>query len=76
MAGTDLPTAARVLERVRSHVEAHPFTSDQGAPIRVTVSVGCAQRHPDEEELSTLVARISDRLLQAKNGGRNQVCAS
>jgi two-component system, cell cycle response regulator len=76
MAGTDREAAARVLERVRATIEDHPFTSDKGDAIAVTVSVGCAQRRPNEEELGTLVARVSDRLLKAKNGGRNQVCSS
>lgn len=76
MAGTDRDTAAKVMERVRSQIEGHAFESTEGAPIAVTVSVGCAQRRPEEEDLSTLVARVSDRLLRAKNGGRNRVCSA
>ena len=29
-------------ERVRAHIESHPFPSPEGPPIRLTVSIGLA----------------------------------
>jgi diguanylate cyclase (GGDEF)-like protein len=70
---TDPPSAAMVSERVRQHVEHHPFEFE-GKRLHVTVSVGLAgMPHPDIKVAEDLVARADKALYEAKNGGRNRV---
>ncbi len=61
-----------VLERLREAVGARPFTGTDGQEIPITVSIG-AVRVGDQEEVETLLERVSDHLLAAKRGGRNRV---
>ncbi len=74
LADTDLAAARPILERIRRTVEQHRVESVGGEPVGVTVSVGAAQQAPDED-LEALLSRVSDRLLEAKRGGRNQIRA-
>jgi diguanylate cyclase (GGDEF)-like protein len=67
---TDLAHAARVGERIRAAVERGSF----GIPARVTVSVGAAQRGPDEAAEAT-IGRADTWLYEAKETGRNRVVA-
>ena len=74
LAGTDLQTARGVLERVRAAVASHPFSVGTDAdPLEITVSAGVVQRNEDAD-LTALLERVSQRLLEAKRGGRNRVC--
>jgi diguanylate cyclase (GGDEF)-like protein len=68
------PAAALVLERVREAIARHPFHDGRGEAFSVTVSAGVAELQPGET-LSELWQRLSDKLLVAKNGGRNRVAA-
>ena len=38
-----------------------------------TVSMGATQRHKDDESVRDMLERVSDRLLEAKRGGRDRV---
>ncbi len=80
LAGTDLAAARPILERVRRTVEELRVESGSGEAVAVTVSIGGAEasrrRRADGtqgEDLEALLSRVSDRLLEAKRGGRNQV---
>ncbi len=73
LADTDLATAQPILERVRRTVEGYRIESATGLPVAVTVSIGAAQQAAEDEELESLLSRVSDRLLEAKRRGRNQV---
>lgn len=69
----DLSGAMLLAERIRSTLEKRQFTTSAGVRS-VTVSIGCAvSRHDDTHE--TLFARVDDALYQAKNSGRNRICA-
>lgn len=74
--GADGPTTAVVAERLRSSVDATPF-SCEGCRASVTVSVGCATRdeQPDAT-LDQLVASADRAMYVAKRGGRNAVALS
>ncbi len=72
-AGTELATARPILERVRRAVEQFRIESGSGELVAVTVSIGGAQQASDGEDLEALLSRVSERLLEAKRGGRNQV---
>ena len=75
LAGTPLAMAVPVLERVRLMVEQHTFATETGDPVRITVSLGAVERSAEDQDLAALVERSSDRLLDAKRGGRNRVCS-
>ena len=67
--------AIPIAERLRSLVEAQPFTYD-GRDYAVTVSIGVATT-TGEEALTPgeLLCRADERLYQAKRDGRNRVAA-
>jgi two-component system cell cycle response regulator len=76
MRGTRLEDAAVVLERIRRAIAEATFSNDQGEPFQMSVSVGAdARREEPEETLEALLRRVSQRLLEAKRGGRDRVCA-
>ncbi len=68
---TDAAGAARLAEKLRTHLEGAQI----GSVGRVTASFGVAEMRP-EDSLHTMIHRADDALYAAKNGGRNQVqCA-
>lgn len=75
MPDTALPVAERVVERLRRSVEEFAFTATSDAPIPLTISAGVAELKNGEESLADLLERVSERLLVAKNSGRNRVAA-
>ncbi len=64
--------AALVIERVRSAVANHRFRSTKGQPLTVTVSAGVVAVEPNETS-TQLWDRVSGKVLEAKQAGRNQV---
>lgn len=71
--GADLAAAAEVGERVRARVAAEPVRA-AGAPLAVTVSVGCAALAPGEDG-AALLARADAKLYEAKRAGRDRVAS-
>jgi len=70
---TSLEGAQQLAEILRQRVEQHPFQF-QNEPIAVTISMGAALL--TEEMTGTDVVTAADvKLYEAKNGGRNRVCA-
>jgi diguanylate cyclase (GGDEF)-like protein len=67
-----LADAREALDRVRTAVAAAAFATTSGAPLAITVSIGCAELEPTDT-LASLIERASARLLDAKGTGRNQV---
>jgi len=65
--------ALALAERIRICVENHAFMSD-AAEWRVTLSGGVAE-HQAGEPLDAMFARADEMLYQAKEQGRNRVCA-
>lgn len=70
---TDLPSAARMGEELRTLVAAHSFVAEN-KEVRVTISIGAATlsgaiAHPD-----ALYRSADEMLYQAKRSGRNRVC--
>jgi diguanylate cyclase (GGDEF)-like protein len=72
LTNTALDEAEPVLERIRTAVEGHEIEGTQGQRVKVTVSIGAAERNT-KEEVEALVERASDKLLAAKRSGRNTV---
>jgi diguanylate cyclase (GGDEF)-like protein len=71
---TVLAGAQELGERLRQTVEAHEFVFQQDR-IKVTISVGCAQLTDDLRNAGELLKRSDEKLYEAKNSGRNRVCA-
>jgi diguanylate cyclase (GGDEF)-like protein len=66
---------AELADRMRTAVASTSVDTAAG-PIRVTVSIGIAERHPDDAELGALLGRADQALYRAKQAGRNRVVAA
>ena len=74
---TDLTEAVEVAERLREKVAAARVPQEGGGlPLRFTVSIGVASLSSTEDNLDVLLSAADQALYQAKNGGRNRVCAA
>ena len=71
---TPLAGAVELGERLRQQIAEHAFVFQQDR-IRVTVSGGCALFAEGDKAATDLLQRADEKLYQAKNGGRNRVCA-
>jgi diguanylate cyclase (GGDEF)-like protein len=67
-----LGQAMIVAERVRSAVERSPVLATTGA-LKVTVSIGAAQRSPTDSDWASVLAASDAALYRAKDAGRNCV---
>jgi diguanylate cyclase (GGDEF)-like protein len=76
----DLAGGAQAAHRVRSAVEAHPFTrTDENGgsvTVRLTVSLGVSVFPTHGATLESLVAAADAALYRAKESGRNRVCVA
>jgi len=71
--GASRSAAYTAAERLRAHIASHPVDIP-GGPIRVTVSVGVATKHPDvDTDRSNLMTAADNALYEAKRGGRDRV---
>jgi diguanylate cyclase (GGDEF)-like protein len=70
---TDLEGARLLAERLRLAAAAQPFQVPR--ILRVTCSLGVAQRTYEDRDAGTLLARADRALYAAKRAGRNQVMA-
>ena len=79
---TDTATSFQVAERIRAAIENTPLTielDDEVTPIthKLTVSIGVSS-YPgklDNDDWHKLVERADNKLYEAKQNGRNQVCS-
>ena len=75
LADTALAGAIVAAERLRHAVEAMAVAAEDGTPLRVTVSIGAAERGREEAAPEELLRRADTALYTSKNGGRNKVTA-
>ncbi len=69
--------ACRVAEKLRKLIEKHKFEFEDSQPNgKITISAGVATFPEDGQDFDNLVAAADRRLYQAKQDGRNQVCAA
>lgn len=69
---TDLNGALQVAERIRQDLEQTVITTQDGASIQVTISIGLCLFTPPES-LDQLINRADQALYAAKHGGRNRI---
>jgi len=67
---TSLKQSKTLAEKLRQTVASHDF----GLGRQITVSIGCAVNHPDDHP-DQFIHRADQALYEAKNTGRNKVCA-
>ncbi|WP_439576169.1 PleD family two-component system response regulator [Phreatobacter sp.] len=74
MPDTDAGVASIVAERIRSRVAGEPFAVQKGEnALDITVSIGMAQRLPEDGGADALFRRADQALYRAKRDGRNRV---
>lgn len=74
MPETDLRGALALAEELRAAIAAQVIDV-AGGPLRVTVSIGCAQYGPEDADPAAFFARCDEKLYAAKSSGRNRVCS-
>ena len=72
---TGIADAAMVAERIRRSVAALVLPVADGRELRFTVSIGVVQWHAGDADLDALFKRADRKLYQAKDEGRDRVCA-
>jgi diguanylate cyclase (GGDEF)-like protein len=70
---TALAGAEEFSERIRHLVEASPLSVPGAEALRITVSIGVAQWHPEEADFDAVMRRADQALYEAKSAGRNRV---
>ena len=73
---TDLTHALQVAERIRAAVAGLQFSTDAGASVRPTVSVGVAMLTTESTTFDGLLAQADNAMYRAKRSGKNRVDAT
>ena len=73
LSGASPALAMEICERLREAVSVHPW-NELHPDLQVSVSIGLACS--PEYDLNTLIERADAALYQAKNAGRNRLCAA
>ncbi|WP_297445505.1 GGDEF domain-containing protein [Desulfurobacterium sp.] len=68
----DVKDALKLAERIRKAVENMLIKTSDGREVRITVSLGVAERKPGES-LEKVIKKADEALYRAKKGGRNRV---
>ena len=71
---TESKQAKKVAERLREKIEIKPIIVD-GLRVKVTISVGISLVSTCDEDGHQAMERADQKLFQAKESGRNQICA-
>lgn len=73
---TTAEKAHEAADRLRAIVAETDIPVDEGAPLRVTVSIGIATLSDKSTNIDRLLRLADGALYEAKHGGRNRVCVS
>ncbi|MEZ5557055.1 MAG: diguanylate cyclase [Pseudomonadales bacterium] len=73
---TNAVRLSRAAQRVWTVLRERTHTTDSGAAVRVTVSVGCALLERSDTGGDDLVARADAALYEAKRDGRDRICVA
>ena len=80
LCNTAADTALDTAERLRNAIEANPLCTADQKTLTLTISIGVATSYPAhnilsvEQQSAALLEAADNALLNAKKGGRNQVC--
>ncbi|MGE5468287.1 MAG: diguanylate cyclase [Ignavibacteria bacterium] len=72
---TDAQQALLVAERLRQAVAGTTIPVGDGISVSVTISIGVATMTDDDGDVHAVLSRADALLYEAKNTGRNKVCA-
>jgi diguanylate cyclase (GGDEF)-like protein len=74
---TPLPGALEVGEQIRAAVEGLLIPNAEGVITKVTISIGIYTQIPEmQSEINGFIIKADAALYQAKESGRNRVCAA
>ena len=73
---TGIDVATEAGERLRAALANTRVPLESGLPIQFTVSIGVASLASDDDNLDVLLSRADRALYEAKQSGRNRVCAA
>jgi len=73
---TDSRGARALVSNLRKVLEQHPFTADDGTPIRVTASFGIASFPEHARDKGDLMQRADQAMYRVKGSTRNGVCVA
>ncbi|MEB2399689.1 MAG: diguanylate cyclase [Alcaligenaceae bacterium] len=76
LAATNADGALRVAQRLAAAFRAQEITTDGGAAVRVTMSIGIATADYQDCSLETLLKEADHALQQAKRTGRDKICVA
>jgi two-component system cell cycle response regulator len=64
--GTGMEEVALVAEHIRSEIEESRYAVDVGDLLKITISIGIAQREPEDDTFEALLKRADEWLYKAK----------
>jgi len=73
---TNRAEALEVAERLRLSVADSEVPMKDGLPVQYTVSIGVSSVESADDNIDVLLSRADKALYQAKQSGRNRVCAA
>jgi two-component system, cell cycle response regulator len=73
MPETDLDQGCQIAERIRQAISEDTVAAYGGERFRVTASLGVVECGAQDADMIALFQRASNKVREAKNGGRNQV---
>ncbi|HJT64236.1 MAG TPA: diguanylate cyclase [Candidatus Limnocylindria bacterium] len=76
MDGADRDAAVNLAEEIRRRLRERTIPAEDGAPLRLTVSAGCAALTDEEPTAEALLRTADVALSMAKRGGRDRVVAA
>jgi diguanylate cyclase (GGDEF)-like protein len=74
--GADRDDAVAIAEEIRRRLGSRTIPAEDGAPLRLTVSAGCAALDDEEPSAEALLRTADVALSMAKRGGRDRVVAA
>jgi diguanylate cyclase (GGDEF)-like protein len=74
--GAGLDDAQRIADEVRIQIAERRVTGEDGTPLHVTVSAGCAALDEENPTRDVLLRTVDVALFMAKRAGRNRVVAA
>lgn len=75
MPNTALLAGLKVAQRIRQTLKEQTIEAYDGRKFQITVSIGVVELLPEDADLVALCQRASNKVREAKQGGRDRVCS-